>query len=1305
MGLQTSELVMIALGVQGDAPPIALQPKLVDGIHLRWAFRREHGFPWYGYFLFRRPHEFRGERCLASDLAGRAPGTDLGNTFAGSLGTLSSQAPLILSEDFPQPGRPEVSLDGHASVRLDLPPDEPAFRVRVQVGFRQAGMRLQCVDFNKLRPDLNPSPLAVGGAIFDAKGSRGEPLPRVQLVAHDALGRRGVALAATGVVEVSLPVDTRTVRLDLSVDTRGAALEALDKTGRVIGTLALDPRPAWTAELRAGADFQRLRLRVPAGTVLVHRLCWMTPTARRIDIPVTAYDGTMVVGTTTISGQAGQLRDATITFDRITAVEIGGGPAALVDLCAQIVPDVAMKEWQPVPNCPQPLLLPVTHPDYPLQATAVNEPAAWGVAQGRIVYGQPAPWAGGFATLHARLVALVAGGPPGPPSRAMAAPERAEQNVAGIPNPPAPGLDPPHIPSLHPLDLVLLGALDPAVAQMVGLYWADQTTNAQAAYDYLLVADRQNIGNGKAATLMDHIVRYGWADVDAWIVFDRRMAPAAPLAAPSGLRAYALPGGTYRMRGGANANVRDVEGNVGLTWPPPWDGQGDLRPGQPIFYHVWRDDQANGPSPRPSAQAQNLVTKRGPLLLSRPTGVPTEEPQYPGDWPPFSMPALDFGLGEGWYGYQVNAIDIFGRFSARSAFAEWRQWTPVPDPKPWYYIDPPADRVVHPSSVRVLDRSPPPPPAFVEASVLDPADPVVVHDGPLDAWRQSLPTAQRDTLIGLRVRWRWIVAQQRQAPDTNEFRIYWHPGTDPPAGWELVASWQIRCHVTPYASSVTVRANGDREYDVFLPVLAGQGTFAAGVPLNPTRAEPLAYANVTVTAVDNAAHAPDTWPGTGPLAGRTGNESRAASSSRVYRVLRTPPDPPVPVVDSDRVYATPADWHARSYYTFRWRPLPDLLAHVFRAMDESLFAADWKLRPRAALQPADAARFPDPAAEPTWTAAKRQLVCDALNPLNAFPRTDAGRQQALRAYRALSDDALRVLANLPGCEKAFVQLTLQALNPGDAATHDQRGPDDPDGYVPRQDVRFWIDTLDGRATNRYLYRAAYVDAAQNRSRLGAVGTPVRLPNVVPPRAPAITKVTGGDRRITLAWASNREADLMEYRVFRAASSTAAGDLRLMQHVTTVAAEPDPALRPARVEWTDTPVRGLTDFWYRVVAVDRPDPVDPRGRGGNVSAPSAVAKGRAFDTQPPTAPQPALSWSGPAGSEIATAQWNSVDETRLQVRELPAGAWTDVGSWVAPGAHVVPYPASDGAFAYDARIWARKYNGMVAVGAAARLDAV
>ena len=484
MGLQTSDLVMVALGVNGDAPPIALQPRLVDGIHLRWASPRARAFPWYGYYLFRRPHEFHGERCLAHDLAGRAAGTDLGTSFVTSLGTLSSGDPIVLSEAAAPPNRPEISLERHSLVRLDLPPGEPAFRVRIRVAILQTATQLQCVDFRSVRPGFQPNPLAVGKVTFNVKDARGTTVPRVEVVPPQA-GRKELGLDAGALLDITLPAATRTARVDMTAERRDTSIEALDDAGRVVARMAaqLDPGQAKTIEVRAPAPFQRVRVRPASGRVLVHRLCWTVP-ARVVNIPVTAYDGPMVVGRATLAGGPGAVDEVELTFDRITAIEIGGGAAVLVDLCAQIVPDVAWKYWQPVPDCPQPLLFPLTHPDYPLAARPVDVAAAEGVALPRIVYGDRAPWAGAsFEALHDRLVALVDGGPPGPPSRSMAAPERAVQNVAGVPDPATPGLDLPSIPSLHPLDLVLLGSLHPAVAQMVGLYWADHTADPGRVVD------------------------------------------------------------------------------------------------------------------------------------------------------------------------------------------------------------------------------------------------------------------------------------------------------------------------------------------------------------------------------------------------------------------------------------------------------------------------------------------------------------------------------------------------------------------------------------------------------------------------------------------------------------------------------------------------------------------------------------------------------------------------------------------------------------------------------------------------------
>lgn len=62
---------MIALGVVGNQ---ANPNQPVDGIHLRWGFRRELGFPWYGFYLFRRPAQPGRPSCLSSVSGGLKKG-------------------------------------------------------------------------------------------------------------------------------------------------------------------------------------------------------------------------------------------------------------------------------------------------------------------------------------------------------------------------------------------------------------------------------------------------------------------------------------------------------------------------------------------------------------------------------------------------------------------------------------------------------------------------------------------------------------------------------------------------------------------------------------------------------------------------------------------------------------------------------------------------------------------------------------------------------------------------------------------------------------------------------------------------------------------------------------------------------------------------------------------------------------------------------------------------------------------------------------------------------------------------------
>lgn len=1315
MPLQSNDLVMVALGALNDIPPVPEQPVLVNGIHLRWVFPRNRGFPWYGYYLFRRPHEFRGERCLRKEL-GRLPVGSLDRMAINfDLGRLSSDVNLSTTDDFSDSGGSEFDLAGRAWLRVDFSRTDLAYRVDLKIGCRgETDQNLTCIDLSTIKPGRVSNPLRIDEFAFLLAPSRKRPPKSLNFVEGAQRARRvpgGIELS--GEMEVRVRKSTRIVEVTATLFEGVATFQAITEDGTIVASARFkkqsDPQPQ-RLRLVADTEFSRCRIVVRRGRLVIHRFCYARPSMGNVRIDVVALDGDVVVASATAHGVSGTVVPVTLQADRITAVRIGSGPAALIDLCVRPIALGIYEDWQAVPNCPEPLTLPIIHDDYPAQRGTEDLLASRNQAGDRIVYGPREPWEAEFKELYGEIRALVVGGPPGPASRAMAHPARAATNVGGVPGHPLPNVPNPHLASLHPLDLILLGALHPPIAQMIGLYWADRTANPNGVYDYLIVADHAGIGGESGKEVLSRLSR-NWHRVDGWICFARQAQPAPGLVPPSGLRAYALPGATFRANGPAGDQAADCAGNVGLTWPIDRDDLGFLKPGAAIFHHVWRDRQGNGNTPSASVDATELATKDSPVLVSRPAGIPTEPPKYPGDWPQFGLNFVDFALQEGWYGYKVNAIDIFGRFSPKSPFAEWRQWAPAPDPKPWYYVEPPQDRQVHASSVRVIDTEPPPPPMAVEAWALDPTDPMTLQDQAYLAWRAGLPQNVRNTLIGLRVRWRWTVAQQRQAPDTVEFRVYWHPGTNPPAAqrvsadgqtrWVLkdISDWDMRCHVCPYGQSFAVEANGDRSYQVFLPVVGTADPFINGVPLNPDRAEPIAYGQVTVTAADDAVRAIDRWPGPGTWSSRSGNESRPASPVRVFRVYRVPPPPPEAVVDSERVYATPADWRGHSFYTFRWKPEPNLKTHVHRAMDEAVFSTDWAKRPRANLDPNDMSRFPDPAAELTWNAAKRAQVAQTLNAFNDLADAGTAKADALMAYRTLSDDALRILASFPENQKSFTQLTIQPLDPEERDDQnrlmhaDRRGPDDPANYAPRSVLRCFIDQLDGRATNRYLYRASYVDQAHNRSGLGPVGTPVRLPNVVPPRAPVMTKVVGGERKITLSWASNREPDLLEYRVFRASSAEDTRDLRAMTQVAVVAADPDPAARPAEVVWTDEPVRGLVNYWYRVTAVDRPDTVDPRGGGGNVSPPSTVILGRA--QQPiPKAPIVAVpSWDG--GHTTVTVTWQTDDPflvPRVERRLGEGDPWRVAADWLPAGTMVAQDAPPDPGMTYEYRIRVRDHIG-------------
>ena len=128
MAIQTDNLVLAALGVVKDRPPLgSRQPELTKGIHLRFAFAPERGFPWYGYYLFRRQHPKSEPQCLNSKFNREwkpGPWRSVRADFAG--GVFSSDADLVFLDRFPLAGLSEFDLRGRKYLRFELPAGERA---------------------------------------------------------------------------------------------------------------------------------------------------------------------------------------------------------------------------------------------------------------------------------------------------------------------------------------------------------------------------------------------------------------------------------------------------------------------------------------------------------------------------------------------------------------------------------------------------------------------------------------------------------------------------------------------------------------------------------------------------------------------------------------------------------------------------------------------------------------------------------------------------------------------------------------------------------------------------------------------------------------------------------------------------------------------------------------------------------------------------------------------------------------------------------------------------------------------------
>jgi hypothetical protein len=449
-----------------------------------------------------------------------------------------------------------------------------------------------------------------------------------------------------------------------------------------------------------------------------------------------------------------------------------------------------------------------------------------------------------------------------------------------------------------------------------------------------------------------------------------------------------------------------------------------------------------------------------------------------------------------------------------------------------------------------------------------------------------------------------------------------------------------------------------------------------GDSFGPTEESPIVYAQIGVSAADGAVLTKDDpkWPVPG-WGGRDGNESRIAAPAQIFRVRREKPARPEPPVEPEMANASPADYYGQSFYTYRWRPAAGMKVHVFRALDDALFNFDWQRISGPGSSPASRLPIVDPnETDQTrnpfpfdWPPARRKAAADALNAV-----------ASLDDYQKLSNDALRVLASLPENERAFTQVTVSPLDPDDPANSNRRGPDNKEGFVVDPGLRAFVDALEGLSDNRYFYRMAYVNEAQNNSTLSISGPPVYLQDVVAPRAPVITKVLGGDRQITISWASNREPDLKEYRIYRTDSEENAHNLDRMMQLDVESESRDPSERPAEITWTDGTAPSLMKIYYRVAAVDI---------ANNVSVPSPIVAARALDNSSPDSPTWDSPSSGSMPNSISLSWVSPIADLGCLVQRRQSGSviWVNVSGWLARGAYSFIDEKRDAGIVYDYRL--------------------
>jgi hypothetical protein len=1233
---QDPRLTMMALGIHGDQ-------EIEDGVHLRWAFEPELGFPLDGFRLFVRPS--RPGRSIKVDLS-----DVLELLFANPVRAIVSGGVTIHAEDGSFLTIKELCNQWGLAV-AESPP--LVVRFRPTLGAKPRVVR-----------EVTLYGITEGGWAYAEARFSGRPARCTGFVAS---GSPFVAMAPEDVVSSRLPLGAAPVLMAGRVpgEESGHDTGSIETEGETHPLEAIrSPRHGKPGLWERALTRRRLSQTVAGASLLALEAGirgWRRARAESAGtVPRLGPDvrtATMATGCEPV--------EITLRADAIDEVLLSGDLALQAVAYTLVGEEESDAGWEPLTD---PICLPIDH------ATGYTCPAGslsgYELAKLRLpnpsLLPPDAPDVGdladrligpSFDDLRAKLEAMLDAAP------ALPAHLQLEKIAADDPNDPA-------IYRLQTILEILLGSVDPYFARIVGLYHVDHP--ADGPWDYKVEATWTDGG--------------GTLDL-SWIVFGVGPQIQSPVAAPESVEAEAIPGAS---RVAEDGTVSRYQMDVGVTWQRPTACEvGD--PARATFLYFVERTEADAPASGPYILANQRTFEEGgapepvPLLIAEAHAITN----------PFPLGYfVDRGPGYGTFHYRVLGRDLFGRTSPPSAPVAVDVQDEVAPGSPLNllaeYVDPAdPDR----ASSEALGW------ANGDTATGDPLRPAVslrwtwsidrqrqapdvaefrlyYHQGRLNAVAGSVtaveglggkrfrvdtdlapvgpdaPTAPAATDLGMlrnEGEEYWIetietvagalsfVVEANEAsppiPGQGTFRFGAGSSALPPypayREFKDPADWQGLV-LDPAAPETPAPLLIGVDGAVLDPLPAGltaddvhverddeigeQGAhwhyklLLRGLTLAPTRDRPRASGSFGITAVDDAEAA---------------NESRVSPPAGIFAIHRAPPEIPV-LKYPDAVFATPADFHGNSYFTLDWPADRGVGYFVYRASDAQLLTA-------AGV---------DLAAHRQKTPPEQRLELIQLG----------SRRAHVEAFSTVTPEPMR----------AATTGTLR-----------------------------YRDRLDGRVLNRFVYRMRAIDRAGNLANwpadppledAGEICVVVDIPDTTPPSPPIWSGSAPNDDGLALLWAPNAEPDLLGYRLYRAYDAADATDVRSMTPLLSGATpegtggliavsvqlggDGEPTIETVElaggdrppgwlIRFVDTEVESARTVYFRLIAEDT---------AGNRSLPSELLTTRYPKRQPPSPP----SWESliVVSGRVELIWTAEEDDLECLVMRRIEGTnfWRPVGPW-------------------------------------------